>query len=93
MNDEELLAKTLHVAKEAGMLLLRKHGTVLPFGLTLDPAGDNPRTYFPRDQLPRASWDELLDSVTTAMHANRPDQLGFTPDAVAQAAGDCANHR
>ncbi|MFL5352124.1 hypothetical protein [Archangium sp.] len=62
MKDEELLGKALHVAKEAGLLLLRKQGTVLPFALTLDPAGDNPRTYFPRDQLPRASWDELLDA-------------------------------
>ncbi|WNG35407.1 hypothetical protein F0U61_18330 [Archangium violaceum] len=74
MNDEELLAKTLHVAKEAGMLLLRKHGTVLPFGLTLDPAGDNPRTYFPRDQLPRASWDELLDA--TIAHLERSIDSG-----------------
>jgi hypothetical protein len=64
MNDEELLGKALHVAREAGLLLLRKHGAVLPFGLTLDPAGDNPRTFFPRDQLPRASWDELLEATT-----------------------------
>jgi hypothetical protein len=63
MKDEELLGKALHVAKEAGLLLLRKHGTVLPFALILDPAGDNPKTYFPRDQLPRASWDELLDAA------------------------------
>jgi hypothetical protein len=63
MNDEELLGKALHVAREAGVFLLRKHGTVLPFGLTLDSAGDNPRTYFPRDQLPRATWDELLDAT------------------------------
>lgn len=69
MNDEELMEKTLHVAKEAGLFLLRKQGTVLPFGLTLDPAGDNPRTYFPRDQLPRASWDELLDA--TLAHLER----------------------
>ncbi|ATB44024.1 hypothetical protein CYFUS_009505 [Cystobacter fuscus] len=69
MNDQELLEKTLYVAREAGMLLLRKQGTVLPFGLTLDPAGDNPRTYFPRDQLPRASWDELLDA--TLAHLER----------------------
>jgi hypothetical protein len=63
MNDEELLGKTLHVAREAGLLLLRNHGTVLPFGLMLDTAGDNPRSFFPRDQLPRASWDELLDAT------------------------------
>ncbi|WP_257458788.1 hypothetical protein [Archangium lipolyticum] len=63
MNDEELLGKTLHVAREAGLLLLRKHGSVLPFGLTLDTSGGNPRTWFPRDQLPRASWDELLDAT------------------------------
>jgi hypothetical protein len=63
MKDEELLGKALHVAREAGLLLLRKHGSVLPFGLTLDLAGDNPRTWFPRDQLPRASWDELLDAT------------------------------
>jgi hypothetical protein len=63
MNDEELLGKTLHVAREAAMLLLRKHGSVLPFGLTLDPAGDQPRTFFPRDALPQASWDELLEAT------------------------------
>ncbi|PTL79359.1 hypothetical protein [Vitiosangium sp. GDMCC 1.1324] len=69
MNDQELLEKTLYVAKEAGLLLLRKHGTVLPFGLTLDTAGDHPKTWFPRDQLPRASWDELLDA--TIAHLER----------------------
>jgi hypothetical protein len=69
MDDEELLGKTLHVARETSMLLLRKHGAVLPFGLTLDPAGDNPRTFFPRDQLPRASWEELLDA--TVRHLER----------------------
>lgn len=63
MNDEELLEKALHVAREGALLLLRKQGTVLPFGLTLDPEGDNPRTFFPRDQMPRASWDELLDAT------------------------------
>jgi hypothetical protein len=72
MNDEELLGKALHVAREAGLLLLRKHGTVLPFGLTLDAAGDNPRTFFPRDQLPRASWDELL-AATLGQLARRID--------------------
>jgi len=69
MNDDELLKKALHVAREAGLLLLRKHGTVLPFGLTLDPAGDHPRTYFPRDSLPRASWEELLEA--TISHLER----------------------
>lgn len=69
MNDEELMQKAMHVAKEAGLLLLRKQGSVLPFGLTLDPTGDTPRTYFPRDQLPRASWDELLDA--TVAHLER----------------------
>jgi hypothetical protein len=69
MNDKELLEKALHVAKEAGLLLLRKYDSVPPFGLTLDPAGDNPRTYFPRDELPRASWDELLDA--TIAHLER----------------------
>ena len=63
LNDEELLEKALHVAREGALLLLRKQGTVLPFGLTLDPEGDNPRTFFPRDQMPRASWDELLDAT------------------------------
>ncbi|OJH41312.1 hypothetical protein [Cystobacter ferrugineus] len=63
MNDKELLEKTLHVAREAGLFLLRKHGSVLPFGLTLDPAGDNPRTYFPRDQLPGAAWEELIEAT------------------------------
>jgi hypothetical protein len=69
MNDQELLEKALYVAREAGMLLIRKHGSVLPFGLTLDPAGDHPRTYFPRDQLPHAPWDELLEA--TLAHLER----------------------
>jgi hypothetical protein len=63
MEDEELLGKTLSVAREAGLLLLRRHGTALPFGLTFDPTGNNPRTFFPRDQLPHASWEELLEAT------------------------------
>jgi hypothetical protein len=74
MNDEELLGKALHVAREGGLLLLRKQGTVLPFGLTLDAAGDNPRTFFPRDKLPRATWDELLDA--TIGHLERSIDAG-----------------
>ena len=69
MNDEALLKKVLHLAREAGLLLLRKQGSVLPFGLTLDLVGDNPRTYFPRDQLPDASWEELLEA--TLAHLER----------------------
>jgi hypothetical protein len=63
MGDDELLAKTLDVAREAAVLLLREHGTVLPFALTLDPSGDNVRTYFPRDEWPDAGWDELIDAA------------------------------
>jgi hypothetical protein len=63
MNDDELVGKALYVAREAALLLLRKHGTVLPFGLTLDSRGDNVRTYFPRDQLPNAGWDELINAT------------------------------
>jgi len=74
MNDKELLGKALHVAREASLLLLRKQGTVLPFGLTLDAAGDNPKTWFPRDQLPRASLDELLDA--TVGHLERSSSSG-----------------
>ena len=63
MDDEELLQKTLYVAREVSMLQLHKRGAVLPFGVTLDLAGDNPKTYYPRDELPRAAWDELLEAT------------------------------
>jgi hypothetical protein len=69
MNDEELLRKALHVAREAGLFLLRKQGSVLPFGVTFATGDDTPRTYFPRDQLPRASWDDLLEA--TLAHLER----------------------
>ena len=65
MADEELLAKTLSVAREAGLLVLRRSGTVPPFGLTLDPAGNDPRSFFPRDQMPQASSEELLTATVS----------------------------
>jgi hypothetical protein len=63
MDDGELMGKALYVAREAAGLLLRGHGAVLPFGLTLDSQGDNVRTYFPRDQWPSAEWNELIDAA------------------------------
>ncbi|WP_375768581.1 hypothetical protein NR798_44035 [Archangium gephyra] len=71
MGDEELRAKTLHLAREMGLLVLRRQGSVPPFGLTLDPAGDNPRTFFPRDQRPQASSDELLDATVAHLARGR----------------------
>lgn len=65
MEDSELLGKALYVASEAAVFLLQKHGTVLPFGLTLDSQGDDPKTYFPRDQWPNAGWDELIDATVS----------------------------
>jgi hypothetical protein len=61
--DEERVLMAVHIAKELAMLLLQKHGVVLPFGLTLESAKDEPHTYFPRDQMPDAEWDELIDAV------------------------------
>jgi len=71
MGDEELRAKTLSLAREMGLLVLRRQGSVSPFGLTLDPAGDNPRTFFPRDQRPQASSDELLDATVAHLARGR----------------------
>lgn len=65
MDNGELVGKTLYVASELAELLLQKHGTVLPFALTLDSQGDDVKTYFPRDQMPEAGWDELVDAAVT----------------------------
>lgn len=61
MDDVELLGKMLFVARKSAMFLLDKHGSVAPFAALLDPAGDNPKTCFPRDAHRSAQWDELLD--------------------------------
>jgi hypothetical protein len=65
MDHEELVGKALYVATEAAKLLLKEHGTVLPFALTLDSQGDDVRTYFPRDKMPDAGWDELVDAAVS----------------------------
>ncbi len=71
MGDAELRAKTLYLAREMGLRVLRRQGSVSPFGLTLDPAGDNPRTFFPRDQRPQASSDELLEATVAHLAQGR----------------------
>jgi hypothetical protein len=68
-DNDELLEKALYVATEAAKLLLGKHGTVLPFALTLDSQGDNVETYFPADTLPGAEPGELVD--VAASHLER----------------------
>jgi hypothetical protein len=65
MDNGELVGKALYVASEAAEFLLREHGTVLPFALTLDSAGDDVRTYFPGDERPGASPDELVDAAVS----------------------------
>jgi hypothetical protein len=65
MDNDELVEKAVYVASEAAKLLLQKHGTVLPFALTLDSGGDNVKTYFPADKLPGAEPGELVDAAVT----------------------------
>ncbi len=63
MDNDGLLEKALYVATEAAKLLLREHGTVLPFALTLDSQGDNVKTYFPADTRPGTEPGELVDAA------------------------------
>lgn len=65
MDNDELLQKALYVATESAKLLLREHGTVLPFALTLDSRGDDVKTYFPADKLPGAELGELVDAAAS----------------------------
>jgi hypothetical protein len=65
MDNDELLEKALYVATEAAKLLLREHGTILPFALTLDSQGDNVKTYFPADTLPGAEPGELVNAAVS----------------------------
>jgi hypothetical protein len=65
MDNDELVGKALYVATEAAKLLLQKQGTVLPFALTLDSQGDDVKTYFPRDKMPEAGWEELVDAAVS----------------------------
>lgn len=65
VDDGEMVGKALYVATESAKLLLQKHGTVLPFALTLDSRGDEVKTYFPADKLPNADPGELVDAAVS----------------------------
>ncbi len=89
MNEEELLGKTLYVASESAKHLLKAHGTVLPFALTLDDQGDQVKTYFPRDQRPGAVWEELVEAAV--LHLTRciqSTQVGAIALATELVSGD-----
>lgn len=91
MDDGEFVEKALYVATEAAKLLLREHGTVLPFSLTLDSRGDDVKTYFPRDQRPDAGWEELVDAAVSHLEQSiRSTDVGVIALATELVSGEQA---
>lgn len=91
MDEEELLEKGLYVATEAAKLLLGKQGTVLPFALTMDAAGEDVRTYFPADERPGAAPDELVEAVVSHLEQRiRSKGVGVMALATELVSGDQA---
>lgn len=62
-----IVEKLLYISREVAEDLLKKTGEVAVFGLTLDANGDSPFTYYPLDDFPRASAEELVDLVSAEL--------------------------
>ena len=72
-NDEERTMLMAHLVKGGAQLLLDTRGEVAPYALRLLGKNDDPKTYFPKDQNPNASFEELFErSVAWA----REDEAG-----------------
>jgi hypothetical protein len=69
MDPEERLGKTLYTARETGLWLLGKLGTVVPSGLSYPSDGKTVTTFYPRDDHPNAGFEELVDLVVVEMKA------------------------
>jgi hypothetical protein len=63
LSPEQIVAKLTHVASKSAEWLAGERGVVLPFGVTLDAAGDRPLTYFPADDHPDSSFDHTSSLV------------------------------
>ena len=62
-NEKELLAKLIFLSKKLSLLLLDQQDQVLPFAIRLDPSGKKPKTFYPADDSPDATWAQLLDAA------------------------------
>lgn len=72
-NDEERTLLMAHLVKGGAQLLLDKRGEVAPYALRLLGKNADAKTYFPKDQNPSASFEELFErSVAWA----REDEAG-----------------
>lgn len=73
-SDEERTMLMAHLVKGGAQLLLDKRGEVAPYALRLLGQNADPKTYFPKDQNPSASFEELFErSVAWA----REDEAGI----------------
>jgi hypothetical protein len=73
LNADEFMDKLMYVAAESGKGILKKTGRVFPFGISLNTDGENVRSYYPRDEHPSASWEQLMAYVEAEMR-NRAQQ-------------------
>lgn len=73
-SDEERTMLMAHLVKGGAQLLLDERGEVAPYALRLLGKNADPKTYFPKDQNPSASFEELFErSVAWA----REDEAGI----------------
>jgi hypothetical protein len=63
-NTTELFHFAIHIAKGASQVALDSLGVVPPWGFAVIPPDFSPHSVYPRDRMPSASFEELLQQVT-----------------------------
>ena len=74
MDDRSLASALLLAVRKTAAELLDKHGSVVPFGATINAAGDDIKSVFPMDQHPRAGWEKLLELVLEDLAERSADE-------------------
>jgi hypothetical protein len=74
MDDRSLASALLLAVRKTAALLLDKHGSVVPFGATIDATGEDIKSVFPMDQHPRAGWEKLLELVLADLAVRAEDE-------------------
>jgi len=69
-HEKELLGRLVSLSRKLSLLLLEQTDQVLPFAITLDPAGKKPQTFYPADSRPDATWEQLLDAAADWLMAS-----------------------
>ena len=85
-----------HLVKGGAQLLLDRRGEVVPYALRLLGKNADPKTCFPKDQNPNASFEELFERAVAWAREERPSVSSkcstrcWCPKAFA--GGSCISH-